>query len=72
MECDSIGSRMYQFYFLRSLFEQGPEYPNLRQRYASTRWIAYIPLTKEGEDVLSLLKTTWDCRLGSMWVPQSP
>ncbi|KAG0585421.1 hypothetical protein M758_2G010100 [Ceratodon purpureus] len=42
---------------------QGPEHPSPGRRYTGTRRVAYLPFTKEGEDVLSLLKTAWDRRL---------
>jgi deltex-like protein len=42
---------------------QGPEHPCPGRRYTGTRRVAYLPATKEGEEVLSLLKTAWDRRL---------
>lgn len=54
---------MGRFYILRRLRGQGPEHPSPGRRYTGTRRVAYLPFTKEGEDVLSLLKTAWDRRL---------
>ncbi|XP_024401664.1 uncharacterized protein [Physcomitrium patens] len=42
---------------------QGPEHPSPGCPYTGTRRVAYLPYTKEGEDVLNLLKIAWDRRL---------
>jgi len=63
VEGGSTESRLYQFCLLRGLCEQGPEHPSPGRRYTGTRRVAYLPSTKEGEDVLCLLKTAWDRRL---------
>lgn len=59
----ALESGSYQFCVLRGLCEQGPAHPSPGRRYTGTKRVAYLPATKEGEDVLSLLKTAWDRRL---------
>lgn len=42
---------------------QTAEHPSPGRQYTGTRRVAYLPKTKEGEEVLELLKTAWNRRL---------
>lgn len=58
-----LGSMLYRIRVLRDSRSQGPEHPSPGCPYTGTRRVAYLPYTKEGEDVLNLLKIAWDRRL---------
>jgi len=42
---------------------QGKEHPNPGQRYQGTERTAYLPDTREGREVLQLLRRAFDARL---------
>ena len=42
---------------------QGQDHPNPGARYQGTRHTAYLPDTREGREVLQLLKRAFDARL---------
>jgi hypothetical protein len=48
---------------LKSIFDQSAEHPNPGKRYKGTRRVAFLPRNREGEEVLTLLKTAWERRL---------
>ena len=56
-----IGTIVIDYYFPSGI--QSPEHPNPGQRYQGTGRTAYLPDTREGNEVLELLRKAFDARL---------
>ncbi|XP_068724843.1 uncharacterized protein [Montipora capricornis] len=58
---EGYGSIIIEYSFLRGI--QGSEHPNPGQYYEGTHRQAYLPDTREGREVLQLLRRAFDARL---------